>query len=613
MPRAADSEGRTVTDTDKAGRICESLLTAAKKDRETFDKEGNEVAKYAYGEDTGDVDYRGFPGGKPAFEAKVAKMAQAVDIFGPYLYPANPTRKVTPRDGADPFTIQRLKRLEQFLNYTPTECDLYTESLYCTNEAIVRGRGVMWTGLDKRRGLIRSVADSVSNLLKDPDAPTERDVNWKARKRHSPRWEFAQRYKDKGEVIWGLEPDKPRKSEDKARSRDHSTEQVCYYDMYCRVGLHHYQEGFELIDRERAEGMADDSPRKYVVSGNKIIWSGPWDIPWFTDNDWPCTELDLRDCVNSLWPKSPLWPGMCHQRALNWVYGVYMTRMAHSFRKIIGVLEGPDGPALSMEDLGRALEGDGDAGHIETVTIKWKGQDGVKLKDLIQEFVFTSGADEFERFWAVVGREFEESTGMYQILHQGDVGRQMRSKAEVDLKQSSSRTRINYYKEREEKFQSRLARKEALAAMFAQPREVIAKIFGEDAAMEFGEILPAEMANAVDPMTGMKLNPFAIDFEKAFYEADYTIESGSMRPYTPEQAQDAADAFVNTALPALMTAGMVGPGLMGLQAWAEINRMPKPFVDALTSAAQATMAAPMGAFPGQAPGAKPPVEEGAVA
>lgn len=586
-------------DANIAGKICETLLQAAKADRQTFMKEGDEVASYAYGKDTSEVDWRGFPGGKPAFEAKVAKMAQAVDIFGPYLYPANPTRKVTPRGDVDEFTATRLKRLEAFLNYTPTECDLYTESLYTTNEAVVRGRGVMWTGLDRRRGLVHSVADSVENLLKDPDVKTERDVNWKARIRFSPRWELAQRYKQSAQTIWGLEPDATRKSDGKSAGRDRSTELVNYTEMYCRVGLHHYKEGFELVDHERAQGMADDSPRKYVVSGSKILWSGPWDMPWFRDNDWPCTELDLRDSVNSLWPKSPLWPGICHQRALNWIYGVYMTRMAQSFRKIIGVLEGPDGAPLSLEDLDAALYGDGDQGNIQVVTIKWKGQENVKIKDVIQELVMTAGAQEFEQFWQVVGREFEEATGLYQILHQGDVGRQMRSKAEVDLKQSSSKTRINFYKERVEKFQSKLARKEAIAAMFLQPRDVIAKIWGDQAAIEFGDVLPPELA---------AVTPYGIDFEKAFYEADYCIESGSMRPYTPEQAQDAAEAFVNQSFPAMMSAGLVAPAMMGMKAWAEINRMPKSFVDAIDLAVQQSQMLPppgMGMPQAAAPAAVP--------
>ncbi len=601
-----------------SGRICEQLLKAGEKDRKQFDKEGDEVAAYAYGKDTSEVDWKGFPGGKPAFEARIAKMAQAVDIFGPYLYPANPTRRVKPREGVDEYTRIRLKRLEDFLNYTPTECDLYTESLFSTNEAVVRGRGVMWTGLDKRRGLVHSVADTVANLLKDPDAVSERDVNWKARMRRSPRWEFAQRYKAKRDVIWALPADVQRKSEDgrqpgKTGSMpDASTEMVKYTDMYCRVGLHHYGEGFDLIDQERAAGMADDSPRKYIVAGSKIIWSGPWDIPWFRDNDWPCSELDLRDCVNSLWPRSPLWTGMPHQRALNWIYGVYLTRMAQSFRKVIGVLEGPDGVPFNLDELNNAIYGDGDASNIQVVRIKWKGNDGVKLKDVIQELVFTAGAEEFEMFWGIVGREFEESTGLYQVLHSGDVGRQMRSKAEVDLKSESSKTRINYYKERVEKFHSRLARKEAIAAMFVQPREVIAKIWGPQAAQEFGQIVPPEVAEMTDPMTGMPVVPFGIDFEKAFYEADYTIEAGSMRPFTPEQAQDSADAFMNTAFPSLMTAGQVGPAMMGMAAWAEVNRMPKEFAEAIKMAAQNAMAVPPGGFPGQAPPTKV-VEEGVVA
>jgi hypothetical protein len=576
------------TDAEVAGRICESLIEAAKADRKKFDDEGNEVGSYAYGKDTSEFDWKGFPGGKPMFEAKVAKMAQAVDIFGPYLYPANPTRKVTPRGEVDQFTAVRLKRLEDFLNYTPTETDLYTESMFTTNEAVVRGRGVMWTGLDRRRGLVHSVADSVDNLLKDPDVKTERDVNWKARKRFSPRWELAQRYPKMRDVIWGLSPDGNRKSDGKG-SRDVSTELVSYQEMYCRVGLHHYKEGFELVDQERDQGMADDSPRKYVVSGNKIIWSGPWDMPWFRDNDWPCTELDLRDSVNSLWPKSPLWTGICHQRALNWIYGVYMTRMAQSFRKIIGVLEGPDGVPLSLEDLDKALYGDGDQGNIQVVTIKWKGQEGVQLKNIMQELVMTSGAQEFEQFWQVVGREFEEATGLYQVLHEGDVGRQMRSKAEVDLKQESSRTRINFYKERVEKFQSKLARKEAIAAMFLQPRDVLAKIWGPQAAMEFGTIMSAQDVEeqkqaALAGVPGA--DPYGIDFEKVFYEADYSIESGSMRTKTPEQAQDAMQGAMTNILPVLQQMGMTGPIVALLKGWAKVNQLPEDVMASLDGVEQ---------------------------
>ncbi len=600
-----------------AGKICETLIEAAKKDRKTFDKEGDEVASFAYGKDQQD-DWKSFPGGEPVFKAKVAKMAQAVDIFGPHLYPSNPTRRITPRDDVDQFTMLRMKWLEKFLNYTPSECDLYSESLYATNEAVVRGRGVMWTGLDRRRGLVRSVADSVENLLKDPDAQTERDVNWKSRCRRSPRWEFAQRYQSNKPVIWDLDADASRKSDGRGKNRDHSTEIIKYYDMYARVGLHHYKEGFELIDQERAQGLADDSPRKYVIAGDKVIWSGPWDIPWFQDNDWPCTELDLRDCVNSLWPKSPLWTGICHQRALNWVYAVYMTRMSRSFRKVLGVLEGPDGVPMNLDDLNKALYGDGDAGNIEVVRIQWKGQENVKLGDIIQELVMTAGADEFEMFWKIVSREFEEATGLYPILHQGDVGRQMRSKAEVDLKAESSKTRINYYKERVEKFQSRLARKEAIATLLVQPRDVFAKIFGKQAALEFG--VPDESGQATTEYNQMiaetnamypeEAQPFSFDVDRAFYEADYSIESGSMRPQSPEQAQDAADIYMNQAFAALMTAGQVEPAMMGMRAWAEINRMPQQFlasIDLAVANMRAIAALPPELAAPGAPGAAAPI------
>lgn len=561
---------------DPSGQILETILKAAKDDREECMKAGKEISSYSFDKDY-DEDYKSFmpQGVEVAFKAKVMKMAQAVDMFGPYLYPSNPTRRIVSRPWADQYAQQRNQQLENFLNYTPNETDLYGESCAAIVDGLTFGRGVMWTGYDSRKQLVCSVADSVENLLVDPDGKTLKQCNWKARIRTKPRWELMQMIPQAADVINQLESSNDRKSDSKSKAKDHQTEMVKFNVVYCRVGLHNYREGFSLVNQERDAGMADDTPRKYVVSGNKVLASGPWEVPFFRDGDWPCTELDFRERPNRVWPLSPLQPGLCHQRALNWTYTIFIGRMRNTFRKIFGILDGGNAGAnaLSQDEIQKAIYGE----DLEVIKIPWNGQDDVDIRKVIQELTISSGSEEFEKFYAIISKEFEDATGLTPLLMSGDMGYQARIKADVELKDSSSKTRLNFWKDRVEKWQGKLARKEALTALFLQPRDVIGQIFGQDVQMMWGQVLPPEQA---------AVTPFGIDFDKALREADYTIESGSMRSRTPEQAQDAMTAAMTNLIPVLERAGMVGPVLEISKAWAKINQLPQSVEQSLDEAMQ---------------------------
>lgn len=583
---------------DPSGQILETILKAAKEDREDFLKTGKEISSYAYDKDY-EEDYKSFmpEGVNIPFKAKLAKMAQAIDLFGPYLYPANPTRRVVSRPWADQYAQARNQAIEAFLNYTPNETDLYGESCSAIVDALAFGRGVMWTGYDSRKQLVCSVADSVENLYVDPDGRTLKQCNWKARRRIKPRWEVIQKFPNAAAIINELDSKADRKGDIKSRSKDHATEMVEYFEVYCRVGLHNYREGFDLVNQERDQGMADDSPRKYVVAGNKILESGNWDTPLHIDGDWPCTELDFRERPNRVWPSSPLQPGLCHQRALNWVYTVFINRMRNSFRKIFGVLDAGSGAqsSLSEDEVQKAIYGD----DLEVIRIPWNGQDDVDIRKVIQELTISSGSDEFEKFYGVISKEFEDATGLTPLIMSGDIGYQARIKADVEMKDTSSKTRLNFWKDRVEKWQGKLARKEALTAMFLQPRDVIGKIFGQQAQQVWGKIMPPEMVDQhrqifeSSPQIQQSfvqgddsVSPFGIDFDRALREADYTIESGSMRAKTPEQAQDAAEIAMNNVLPVLERAQLYGPLLVLVKSWAQLNNMPQEIVSAFDAAQQ---------------------------
>lgn len=562
---------------DLSGQILRDLLKAAEDDRKEFLDTGKEISSYAYEKDYA-ADYKDFApeGVEIAFKAKIAKMAQAIDIFGPYLYPSNPTRRVHSRPWADQYAQARNQAVEAFLNYTPNETDLYGESCSAIVDALAYGRGVMWTGYDARKQLVCSVADTVENLLVDPDGRSLKQCNWKGRIRIKPRWEVAQKMPKQAELINSLEPYANRKSDSTVkttRATDHQTEMIKYTEVYARVGLHNYREGFDLVNKEN--GLADDSPRKYIVSNDKVLWSGSWEVPFFRDGDWPCTELDFRERPNRVWPSSPLQPGLCHQRALNWVYTTFMNRMRNTFRKVFAVLDGGNAGqnSLSQDEIQKAIYG----GDLEVIKIPWNGQEDVDIRKVLQELTISSGSEEFEKFYGVISKEFEDATGLTSLLMSGDMGYQGRIKADVELKDNSSKTRLNFWKDRVEKWQGKLARKEALTALFLQPRETIGEIFGQEAQMVWGQVLPPEQA---------AMTPFGIDFDKALKEANYTIESGSMRAKTPEQEQDAADMAMSQVVPVLGQMGLVAPTLAIIKSWAEVNQMPAAIGAAVDQAGQ---------------------------
>ena len=77
------------------GAILARLLKGDKKGKQRFQTDFNEIARYGWAKDFG-FEYQTLP--KDAFfRAKVALTAQAIKVFGPYLYSNNPHRTVTPK------------------------------------------------------------------------------------------------------------------------------------------------------------------------------------------------------------------------------------------------------------------------------------------------------------------------------------------------------------------------------------------------------------------------------------------------------------------------------------------------------------------------------------
>lgn len=625
------------------GSVLKSLIEAGRNARGEFWKTGKEIERYGYSRDY-DFEYTNF--NNLRFKAKVAKTAQAQEIFGQYLYPQNPVFRVeVNRENAPPEQKARAKVTGDYLNFTAGRTSLYDHTCRAVNEAITFGRGVMWTGYDDRSKMVKSVFDTVENLLLDPDARLPEELNWVARRRVRPRFELKSKYKGNKkalEVINAIPATAERKSDngtgDGWERDDYGTDMCVYWEFYFRVGLHHYKGGEQILKTmltdaglptdkktvEVADTKVDDSPRKYCVTDTGDLFSEePWEIPFFMANQWPCELLDFRDRPGSIWPVSPLEPGLGHQRALNWIYTNFINKMYFTTRTLFALVS-TNGQKLSDNDQSKAIDGL----PIEILEIKSSGQEGAKLADYFQQLNMDSGVEEFRQWFEIISREYEQATGLYEILYQGDTSRQMRSAAEVQLKEKASTSRLDNMRDRVERFATNNARKRALAARYLQTPEDISVMLGEQAGMVWGQLLPPVAVQAAPLMqqamqmglSGDELEQFVwsqvqttggVILENWILETDYRIEAGSMRRRDPDQAMDASNVAFNQLLPSLLRPEIAMTGTLPVAAaiikdWAQNNGMSMEVVDAVNMwAMQASMPPPPPPMPPPGPAGPP--------
>lgn len=521
-----------MNDLQVKGRTLKRLIDAAADERKDFIKTGQEVEAFAHKADEKLV-YEGL--GLQAelwFKTTVAMTAQAIDLICPYLYPTNPYRcgKVRKNPFAMPgyheLASARNELMEAYLNFTPEETDLYGESVRAINQSQIYGAGVMWTGFNERKGLVQSSYDSIENLLVDPDASTWNEVNWVARKREHSRWKLIEEYPQAKQIIAALQPSKNSKSQVGKPS-----DLVCYYEIWMRVGLHHYIDGgLRSVDDQGNPIQFTDAPRKYVISDDgKVLAETTWEIPYFMDDMWPCELVSYIEDKDSIWPVSPMRAGLPFQRALNWLYVFYMTKIRFCSRSLFAIMDYSDTDLSG--DAKKALELWNDLPFISIRTTD--GQR--KLNEVFQQLNLDPKLDDFERAHAIIKREFQEHTGVYDILHYGEGETQDRSATTTQFKDKTSKTRINFRLDRVIKWQSRLSRKEAQAARFLQTSEQIDVILGPGSGVVWGQIMPpSPNADATH-----------IDFRQWLLETDYSIVSTSMRRHDYETKVDALKEMMN--------------------------------------------------------------------
>lgn len=527
----------------------------------------------------------------PMFKVTFNKAAELVQLFLPVLYHRNPTREVLPR-GANlaPQLLQQLQMmglqvsgevpldkqiiaglLNTVLDYTPGELDLRRESRLSITEALVKGRGLLWTEVvpGANRWMVGSFFGSVDDLLIDPDAQTLRDAKFVARRRLQPIWEVSRKFGIPHHKLEGACKSFAKRSEDAGlkqhdaydRQIESTNDLVEYWEIYSRMGvggrLHGADENLRNISESFPENcylavcrelefplnLPDDLDPNQLGLEEELQARLSWPIPFHDDatHPWPFTELDFHEMPKCVWPASHLGFALGEQLFLDWAYTFLANKVRHSSRGVW---------LLSKEvaqEFRRAIE-EGMDNEVVEIPTKNARQ---KLDELVKYLGEPGMNTDLLTVLQQIERNFEKRTGLSELMY-GMTNVQMRSASEARVKEGQLNVRPDDMAQMVENWMGLAARKEAIATSLLLSGEDVAPIFCEH-----------KQPPSFDPQTGMpmpSMSPFSDlwdqlvhnrPVEEVVSEFSYTIESGSARKPNRERQISNIDESAQVVLPLL--------------------------------------------------------------
>lgn len=451
----------------------------------------------------------------PRFRVTIAKAFELVAIFGPSLFWRYPGRTIRNRemftpgielfgDPNDP-NVQaefqqvmmevesekasrtaRNKVMELYLNYSQREQPgggLKCHGQYAVTEALVKGRGVLWTesyqfpGSD--RILTGSFFSSVDNLFIDPDScmPNFSDAKWIARKHIDHYWEVERRFnlkpgslKHKAKVMSadGLSKQEvASKSGNKAKTPD----LIVWYEVFSKCGVGTRSKGYLDSMHDAFEEVVGDFAYVCVCDGVDYPLNAPpslmeeatdedvlqmfdWPIPYYKDGRWPCSVLDFYPNPNSCWPLAPMAMGLGELIFLNTMMSVLCERAYESSRLLIAAVKGAASEAVQKIQSGGMKE------IIEVIDANDNG-----INNLIQVLQMPEMGFDLFRMINMVSAMFDKRTGLSELLYgMNPGGAASRTAADINVKSEMASVRPEYMSQQVEDWQSEVANVERIAA-----------------------------------------------------------------------------------------------------------------------------------------------------
>jgi hypothetical protein len=551
----------------------------------------------------------------PGFRMQINRVFEAVKLFASVIYHRNPNRQVNPKkfpeippdalglDPNNPEVVQQYQMALQdtvmrngirdvvsrlmsaYLNYTPNELDLKTHSRRVVDEAIIKGAGCWWTEMVTDPGsqsrAVGSFADSVDNLVLDPDATEIEDIMWCAKRCIHPIDVVAKQYGiDVEKLRANLEGNSAPKTEDaymgayatdsarpSSKRVGKTNDLMTYWKIWSKTGFGDRlkdspkdQRGFfDAIGDNAYIVVADGVPFPLNVPPDMLseqvdeetglpqsmFRSVQWPIPfWAESNGWPFTMLAFHRKPGYVWPVSHIKPGIPELRFLCWAFSFLAQRVAVSCETLIGVSKAAD------QDIKDQILSQSQGGFkiVELSEIL-----GRSVSDVISVFQLPNATSEIWSVISAVTEMLEKRLGLTELVY-GMTNRQIRSATEASVRSEQISIRPDDMAECVENCMTLIARKEALAARWLLSPEDVAPVVGPIGASAW-----AQYVSSLEPIQVAR-------------EYDYRIESGSARkPNKATRAEQMQAALQNLGpvLSGLIGAGVVDPFNALIKDWAD--------------------------------------------
>lgn len=520
----------------------------------------------------------------PTFRMTVNKVFEAVALFGPALFFKYPDITVTPISppGIDPQylgvppdapeyamlaqqqqqsaalhgTIAELK--EHYLNWLQVEGGKKNESRRAINEAIVKGLGLLKTEMYQPPGSQMqypwSRFISCDDLVKDPDAEYEYDVQWIGiynpgapvnlveRKYGLPEGSlkgYLQSYASQSTPA-GLRDAQKGKTD--ARSFD----LIPYWEIYSKNG---FGDRLKTSNYNATESTYDfsvtgdychlvlakgvpyplNAPSELLQNVDEFVRRVQWPIPFWTDGGWPVAELGFYDKARSVWPISLIKPAIGELRFVNWCMSFLADKTASVCTDYLGVMK------RAAEDIKKQLLNQN--GPFKTIEIA-----DIMGKSVTEVVSFIQAPDFPESIWKMVAQVLElidKRTGLTELIY-GLTGTQIRSATEADIRSGNVSIRPDEMASRVEDWLSETCVNEMLALCYVcQPEDVVGPL-GQMGAAFFEQHIMTQ------------------DVDSIVRDFDYRVVAGSARKPNKARKAESLNQLGQVILPLLQELAING-------------------------------------------------------
>lgn len=511
-----------------------------------------------------------------------------------------------------PVDAMRSFMLKWWLNYLPSEYNLYGEQRRALPEALVKGRCLLWTEMEQGPyGMIPvSTFDSVNGLFCDPDARSWKRQGYIIRQRVESVIATAKKFGLPMAELRGSYESNLGSSRDLYRSTPNGvgadlipTEKdgdVCvYYEIYSRIGIGHWLKDASdaLKDLDATMSALGDNCYLAIMNGVEYPLNLPpqqlgenptvtelkarlaWPIPFHADaitDPWSVSCLDFLPNSNDPWATSPLDGCLPMLAWLDHSYSYLMSKVKVSCRNLF----------LASKALKESLvQG---IAHGSDMEILWyDGDPGIEFDKLFKRVDFPEFKKDLLVLTDKVETAFQNASGMTSALYGAAPETQDRSATGTRAREQRLSSRPDDFADCVEEWNSRVSAKEALATRLYVGKDVIMPFFGEQdnqvpdpqvepeaAAVAQQQGIPLPTVTVSGPLTqlweelvqvgkdGMTEEELIGVASHASAEMSYTVEAGSGR--RRNQAKQAEDfnqlaSMLLTPFIELAMSGNTGP------------------------------------------------------